>query len=76
MAAKEQALSSENISTTMKKVGQVSKQASLQGRQTALSITKLSKTSEQLRESVEAFTLAEEIHEEDDDDLEVLQEVA
>ncbi|MGD9007079.1 MAG: methyl-accepting chemotaxis protein [Desulfobacteraceae bacterium] len=76
MAAKEQALSSENISTTMKKVGQVSKQASLQGRQTALSITNLAKTSEQLRESVEAFTLAEEIPEEDDDDLEVLQEVA
>jgi methyl-accepting chemotaxis protein len=76
MAAKEQALSSENISTTMKKVGQVSKQASLQGRQTALSITKLSKTSEQLRESVEAFTLAEEIPEENVDDLEELQEVA
>jgi methyl-accepting chemotaxis protein len=75
-AAKEQALSSENLSATMKKVGQVSKQASLQGRQTALSITNLAKTSEQLRESVEAFTLAEEIHEEDDDDLEVLQEVA
>lgn len=76
MAAKEQALSSENISATMKKVGQVSKQASLQGRQTALSITNLAKTSEQLRESVEAFTLAEEIPEENDDDLEVLQEVA
>jgi twitching motility protein PilJ len=76
MAAKEQALSSENISTTMRKVGQVSKQASLQGRQTALSITNLAKTSEQLRESVEAFTLAEEIPEQEDDDLEVLQEVA
>lgn len=76
MAAKEQAISSENISTTMKKVGQVSKQASLQGRQTALSITNLAKTSEQLRESVEAFTLAEEILEENDEDLEVLQEVA
>lgn len=75
MAAKEQAVSSENISTTMKKVGQISSQASLQGRQTALSITNLAKTSEQLRESVEAFTLAEEILEEEDD-LEELQEVA
>lgn len=76
MAAKEQAVSSENISATMKKVGLISSQASQQGRQTALDIAKLAKTSEQLRESVEAFTLAEEIPELDDDDLEVLQEVA
>jgi twitching motility protein PilJ len=76
MAAKEQALSSENISDTMKEVGLISGQASQQGRQTALSIAKLAKTSEQLRESVEAFTLTEEIPEEEDDDLEVLQEVA
>jgi methyl-accepting chemotaxis protein len=75
MAAKEQAISSENISTTMKKLGQVSKQASLQGRHTALSITNLAKTSEQLHQSVEVFTLAQEILEEDED-LEVLEEVA
>ena len=76
MAAKEQAVSSENISDTMKQVGLISSQASQQGRQTALSIAKLAKTSEQLRESVEAFKLLEEIQEEDDDDLDVLQEVA
>ncbi len=71
-AAKQQAQSSENISTTMKKVGHISSQASFQGKQTALSITNLAKTSEQLRESVEAFKLAEETPNENDKDLEIL----
>jgi len=74
-AARQQALSSENISTTMKKIGEISSQASVQGRQTALSITNLAKTSEQLHASVEAFKLPEEPLDENDQDLEILHEV-
>ena len=76
-AALEQAISSQQITETMKQVGQISSKASLQGRRTAVSITNLAKTSEQLRASVEAFKLAEEeeLHE-IDDDLETLHEVA
>jgi methyl-accepting chemotaxis protein len=73
-AANEQAESSENISSTMKKVGETTSQASLQGKLTALSITNLAETSKQLRASVEAFKLAdEESSKEDDENLEILE---
>jgi methyl-accepting chemotaxis protein len=58
-AANEQAVSSANISATMKEVGEMSSQASVQGKLTALTITNLADTSKQLRESVEAFRLSE-----------------
>jgi methyl-accepting chemotaxis protein len=74
-AANEQAESSESISATMKKVGETTSQASLQGKLTALSITNLAETSKQLRASVEAFKLADEASsEENDEDLEFLEE--
>jgi methyl-accepting chemotaxis protein len=73
-AAKQQAESSENISATMIQVGQVSSQASQQGREAATSITHLAQTSEQLRESVEVFKLAEETLDEIDEDLEILND--
>ena len=73
-AANEQAESSENISSTMKKVGETTSQASLQGKLTALSITNLAETSKQLRASVEAFKLADESSsEEKEEDLEFLE---
>ncbi len=74
MAAKEQAESSESISETMRNVGEISSQASMQGRQTALSITNLAKTSEQLRDSVEVFKLDEAALSGADDDIEVLSD--
>lgn len=70
-AANEQAESSESISSTMKKVGETTSQASLQGKLTALSITNLAETSKQLRASVEAFKLADKASsKENNEDLE------
>jgi methyl-accepting chemotaxis protein len=63
-AANEQAESSANISATMKEVGEMSSQASVQGKLTALTITNLADTSKRLRESVEAFKLSHETPEE------------
>ncbi len=74
IAAKQQAASSKNISATMKNVGQISSQASTQGRQTALSITNLAKTSEQLRDSVDVFKLEKEIPDENEAKLEILND--
>ena len=74
IAAKQQAASSQEISDTMKKVGQISSQASQQGKQTALSITNLARTSQQLSDSVDVFKLAEEAPDGFDEDLEVLDE--
>lgn len=74
-AANEQAESSESISSTMKKVGETTSQASLQGKLTALSITNLAETSKQLRASVEAFKIEgeEPLPEESDEALEILE---
>jgi methyl-accepting chemotaxis protein len=76
-AANEQAESSENISSTMKKVGETTGEASLQGKLAALSITNLAETSKQLRASVEAFKLADEASSEKNvENLEVLKETS
>lgn len=72
MAAKQQAESSENISKTMQEVARISSQASLQGRQTADSIAKLAKTSDELRESVEAFKLPVELPDANEKEIEIL----
>lgn len=73
-AANEQAESSAKISSTMKKVGETTSQASLQGKLTALSITNLAETSKQLRDSVDAFKLTNEAStEENDKDLDILE---
>jgi twitching motility protein PilJ len=74
-AANEQAESSASISATMKKVGQTSSQASVQGKLTVLSIANLIDTSKQLQESVEVFKLPEDTEDtldEIDEDLEFL----
>jgi methyl-accepting chemotaxis protein len=72
-AANEQAESSESISATMKKVGQTSSQASMQGKLTVLSIANLIETSKQLQDSIEAFKLPEDTLDEFDEDLEFLE---
>ena len=71
-AANEQAESAESISATMKKVGETSTQASMQGKLTVLSIANLIETSKQLQDSVEAFKLPEDASDEIDEDLEFL----
>ena len=58
-AATQQAKASEGITKTMEDVGKVSEHNSAASRQTALAIKRLSKTSEQLATSVEAFKLEE-----------------
>jgi twitching motility protein PilJ len=76
-AANEQAESSESISATMKKVGETSGQASMQGKLTVLSIANLIDTSKQLQDSIEAFKLPEDTPEDTsdaiDEDLEFLE---
>ena len=71
-AANEQAESSENISATMKEVGETTSQASVQGKLTALSITNLADTSKHLRESVEAFKLRDDLPDDIDADLDII----
>ncbi len=72
-AANEQAESSESIAATMKKVGETSSQASVQGKLTVLSIADLIETSKQLQASIEAFKLPEDTSDEPDDELEFLE---
>ncbi len=59
MAATQQAKASDSITKTMEEVGKVSAQNSAASRQTAVAIKRLSKTSEQLATSVEAFKVDE-----------------
>ena len=54
-AASEQAKSSENISHTMEEVGKISSETSSASSQTSLAMVKLTKTSDNLAASVEAF---------------------
>lgn len=72
IAANEQAESSVSISATMKKVGETSSQASMQGKLTVQSIANLIETSKQLQDSIEAFKLPGDTPDEIDEDLEFL----
>ncbi|MGD8846870.1 MAG: HAMP domain-containing methyl-accepting chemotaxis protein [Desulfobacteraceae bacterium] len=74
-AANEQAESSEIISATMKKVGETTSQASVQGKLTALSIANLADTSKNLRESVEAFKLEDDPADDIDADLDIISPI-
>ncbi|MCP4693436.1 MAG: HAMP domain-containing protein, partial [Desulfobacterales bacterium] len=59
-AAREQTVTSENISKTMGEVGEVSDRTSEASRQTAQSMREMAETADHLRVSVEVFTLEEE----------------